>query len=704
MSARVGIDIGGTFTDVVLAAAGSTGISVTKVPADPGAPQAALLAGIQKILEETGVAPDQLGLVLHSTTLATNAVIESKSVEKLGLIVTRGFRDVLEIARQTVPGGFGAILFWEKPAPLVPLELVAEVTERMRADGTVRQPLDEENVREIAREYREQDIAHVGVSLLHAYANGAHEQRIAEIFAAEHPGCRLSLSSRVYPEFREYERTVITLLNAYLVPVMSRYLEAAEGELRNNGVDAPLLIMQSNGGMASAEQVAEAPVYSVLSGPAAGVVASAYAAQQAEQPNLITLDVGGTSTDIGVVTDGRARMTTDATVGERTVNVPMVDVNAIGAGGGSIAWIGPGSSLKVGPHSAGADPGPACYGHGGMEATVTDANLVLGRIPDTLIGGGMTLDRARAESAIADIGRRIGLDPLATAWGIAEIAAENMCHGIREMTVRRGHDPRDFALFAYGGAGPMYAARIAQLLEISTVIVPRFPGVHAALGLLISDLRQDRVVTCHQASSALNLDQVREAYRDLEQDIHASFDRHRLLEGGVSLNRAADFRYAGQGYEVTVDLPAGDLSEDILQEAVAGFHTAHRLQFGYHYDDADVELVNLRASGIQELPSLHMPPVATGNGAVENARTGTRDVCFDAAGDFRETPIFERSHLFAGDEIDGPAVIEQSDSTTVVHPGQHARIDTFGNITISLAPIRVDAAGLGAASGKDHRS
>ena len=250
----------------------------------------------------------------------------------------------------------------------------------------------------------------------------------------------------------------------------------------------------------------------------------------------------------------------------------------------------------------------------------------------------------------------------------------------------------------------MYAARIAQLLEISTVIVPRFPGVHAALGLLISDLRQDRVVTCHQASSALNLDQVREAYRDLEQDIHASFDRHRLLEGGVSLNRAADFRYAGQGYEVTVDLPAGDLSEDILQEAVAGFHTAHRLQFGYHYDDADVELVNLRASGIQELPSLHMPPVATGNGDVENACTGTRDVCFDAAGDFRETPIFERSHLFAGDEIDGPAVIEQSDSTIVVHPGQHARIDTFGNITISLAPIRVDAAGLGAASGKDHRS
>ena len=346
----------------------------------------------------------------------------------------------------------------------------------------------------------------------------------------------------MYPEFREYERTVITLLNAYLVPVMSRYLEAAEDALRSNGVDAPLLIMQSNGGMASAEQVAEAPVYSVLSGPAAGVVASAYTAQQSEQPNLITLDVGGTSTDIGVVTDGRARMTTTATVGERPVNVPMVDVNAIGAGGGSIAWIGPGPSLKVGPHSAGADPGPACYDHGGTDATVTDANLVLGRIPDTLIGGGMALDRARAESAIAEIGRRIGLDPLATAWGIAEIAAENMCHGIREMTVRRGHDPRDFALFAYGGAGPMYATRIAQLLEISTVIVPRFPGVHAALGLLVSDLRQDRVVSCHQDTGALNLDQVREAYRDLEQDIHASFERHGLLDGGVSLNRAADFR------------------------------------------------------------------------------------------------------------------------------------------------------------------
>ena len=398
-------------------------------------------------------------------------------------------------------------------------------------------------------------------------------------------------------------------------------------------------------------------VYSVLSGPAAGVVASAYTAQQSEQPNLITLDVGGTSTDIGVVTDGRARMTTEAMVGQRPVNVPMVDVNAIGAGGGSIAWIGPGPSLKVGPHSAGADPGPACYDHGGTDATVTDANLVLGRIPDTLIGGGMALDRARADSAIADIGRRIGLDPLATAWGIAEIAAENMCHGIREMTVRRGHDPRDFALFAYGGAGPMYAARIAQLLEISTVIVPRFPGVHAALGLLVSDLRQDRVVTCHQDAGALNLDQVRKAYQDLEQDIHASFERHGLLEGGVSLNRAADFRYAGQGYEVTVELPTGDLSGDILQAAVAGFHTAHRVQFGYHYDDAVVELVNVRASGIQELPPLHMPPVAAGNGAVEDARTGTRNVCFDASGAFRETPIFERSRLSAGDEIDGPAVI-----------------------------------------------
>ena len=519
---------------------------------------------------------------------------------------------------------------------------------------------------------------------MHAYANGAHEQRIAEIFAEEHPDCRLSLSSRVYPEFREYERTVITLLNAYLVPAMSLYLEAAGDVLRENRIDAPLLIMQSNGGMASAEQVAEAPVYAVLSGPAAGVVASAYAARQSGEPNLITLDVGGTSTDIGVVTEGRARMTTHATVGERPVNVPMVDVNAIGAGGGSIAWIAPGPSLKVGPQSAGADPGPAAYAQGGEAATVTDANLILGRIPETLIGGDMSLDRKCAETAIEAVGRQIGMGPLETAWGIVEIATENMCHGIREVTIRRGHDPRDFALYAFGGAGPMFATRIAQLLEISTVIVPRFPGVHAALGLLVSDLRQDRVVTCHQDTTALNLDQVGQAYGELEQDIRTSFERHGSMAGSVSLNLAADFRYVGQGYEVTVDLPPGKPTHDAIQETVARFHTAHRAQFGYHYEDSAVELVNLRATGVQELAPLHLPTLEPGTGDIDAARSGMRAVCFDPTGVFRETPVFGRSRLHADDEIDGPAVIEQPDSTTVILPDQHARIDRFGNITIRL--------------------
>ena len=685
MSARIGIDIGGTFTDVVLASDESEGISVTKVPADPGAPEVALLAGIRKTLSETGLSPSELSQVLHSTTLATNAVIESKSVEKLGLVVTQGFRDVLEIARQTVPGGFGAILFWEKPEPLVPLELVREVTERMRSDGSVRQPLDEDEVREIAQDYRRRDIAHVGVCLLHAYANGSHETRVAEIFAEVHPACRLSLSSRVYPEFREYERTVITLLNAYLVPAMSHYLGVAGEMLKEDRIEAPLLIMQSNGGMASAEQVAEAPVYSVLSGPAAGVVASAHTARETGQSHLITLDVGGTSTDIGVVIDGHVRKTTNAIVGERPVNVPMVDVNAIGAGGGSIAWIAPGPSLKVGPQSAGAEPGPACYAQGGEAATVTDANLVLGRIPDTLIGGDMSLDQACAGKAIEDVGRQIGMDPLATAWGIAEIAAENMCHGIREVTVRRGHDPRDFALFAYGGAGPMYATRIAQLLEISTVIVPRFPGVHAALGLLVSDLRQDRVVTCHQDTTDLNLNRVLAGYTDLEQQIRTSFERQGGPGGCVDLHRAADFRYVGQGYEVTVDLPTGKLSGDVVGRAVAAFHAAHRGQFGYHYEDAAVEMVNLRVTGVQELPPLRVAALEPGSGNADAARTGTRDVCFNANGTFRPTPVFERSRLHPGDEIDGSAVIEQIDSTTVIHPDQHAQIDTFGNITIRLA-------------------
>ena len=671
--------MGGTFVDVVLAEPDGR-MTVRKTPTNYTDPSEGLIKGLGMVLDAREFTATDLAMVLHGTTLATNAVIEQKHDASLGLIVSRGFRDVLEIARQTVPGGFGSILNWNKPDRIVPLELIYQVTERVGADGGVSKDLDEDEVRSVAHSFRAQGIKHVGVSLLHSYANSAHEERIEQIFAEEYPECKLARSSAVYPEFREYERTVLTLINAFLLGPMSRYLENTEGKLKAAGVEAPFLVMQSNGGVASAEQVDERPVYAVLSGPAGGVTASAHIANLTGSKNLITVDIGGTSTDIGLVVDGKVKMTTTAKVGDYPIALPMVDVNAIGSGGGSLAWLAPGNSLKVGPKSAGSEPGPACYGRGGTGATTTDANLLMGRVGTTLANGEVILDKQLAEEALARVGKPLGLTALEAASGIIEIASENMCHGVREVTVRRGQDPRDFKIMAYGGAGPLFAGQIAKLLGVKETIIPPIPGAHSAMGLLFSSLRQDRVITCRQIQGNLDLEELNHALKKLVSRVHASFEPQGAKPEEIELTASVDIRYLGQGNELSIEMQGDVFTPEVAGNLFSKFHDEHNQLFRFKYDDQPVEIVSLRMTGLRRISASELQGPTTGTADSSHAKIGDREVYFDAR--FVETPIYDREKLLANNEISGPAIVNQLDTTIVIHPGQLARTDEFGNLII----------------------
>jgi len=682
---RIGIDTGGTFTDIVSVDSASGAMRVTKVASTPANPAVGLVRGVRAILAEAGASADDVAGLAHGTTVATNALLQGQ-ISALGLIVTEGFRHILEIARQSVPEGYGNSYFWVKPERIVPLHDVREVGGRLNFRGEELRPLDEASVREAVRAFRRNGIRAVGVCLMHSYANPAHERRVGEIFAQDYPECTLSLSCAVLPEYREYERAVTTLVDAFVKPYMVRYLDRVHDALGADLKERPFLVMQSSGGVASAEQVVRKPITTALSGPAAGALGSAVIAELAGFPDLVTLDAGGTSTDLCLIEGAKPHITNGGAVGAFPVRIPMIDIKTIGTGGGSIAWLSREGHLKVGPRSAGADPGPMCYPNGGDEPTITDANLVLGRIPPALIGGGIALDAARARAGLAALAQRLpgSLTAEQLAHGIIEIANWSQANAIRQMTIQRGIDPRAFALLSFGGAGPAQSPAVMDLLGMKACIVPPNPGNLSAFGLLAVDWRTDHIVTKVVHQDAIDLAVVAALYADLEQQAAATLARDGIDPARIRTVREADVRYAGQSMEVRVAAPAGRIDQTFLAELVRAFHAAHLRTFGYNYEGKQqVELVNFCVSGFGLIERPDIPKLGARAGVVP-ARKSVRPVYFDGA--FRDTPIYDRAVLPPGFRLAGPAVIEEFGSTTVVFPGQEVVVDPHGILVVRPAP------------------
>jgi N-methylhydantoinase A len=658
---------------------------VTKVASTPANPAIGLVRGVNAIMRDVGASVADLAGLAHGTTVATNALLQGE-IDSLGLIVTEGFRHILEIARQAVPDGYGNSYFWVKPDRIVPLHLVREVGGRLNYRGEELRPLDDDNVRQAACFFRARRVRAIGICLIHAYANPAHERRVADIIHDIYPGATISLSSDVLPEYREYERTVTTLVDAFVKPYMERYLKRVHEALGPALRDTPFLVMQSNGGVASAEQVVRKPITTALSGPAAGALGSAVIAEIAGFDDVITLDAGGTSTDLCLIEGGRPHITNGGAVGPFPVRIPMIDIKTIGTGGGSIAWVSREQSLKVGPRSAGAEPGPMCYPSGGEEPTITDANLVLGRIPPTLIGGGISLNVDRARAGLAALATKLpgAMSAEKLAHGIIEIANWHQANAIRQMTIQRGIDPRAFALLSFGGAGPAQSPAVAELLGMQACIVPPNPGNLSAFGLLAVDWRADQMVTRVMHEDDVDLVGIASAYKTLEQEATETLRRDGIAADRIRIVREADVRYVGQSMEVRVQAPGGPVDLEFLAGLFTAFHAAHDRTFGYHYSGQQkVELVNLRVSGFGLIDRPQVPRLAEGGTVL--ARKSMRPVYFGGA--FQDTAIYERASLSAACRVRGPAVIEEFGSTTVVFPGQTLSVDQHGVLIIRCGMV-----------------
>ncbi len=686
---RLALDTGGTFTDVVAFDEDTGAVHTTKTPTTPKDPSLGFMAGVHKIAQQAGFRLDDglIAGVSHGTTVATNALLsEPGSFPGLGLIVTRGFRHLLEIARQSVPQGYGNSYFWVKPERIVPLHLVREVAERIDVRGDVLTPLDLEDAAAAAAWFRDRGIDCIGVCFLHAYARGDHEQRMRQALARVHPNASVSISSEVLPEYREYERAVTTLVDAFVKPRVSRYVTQIETRLHAElGPATPFYIMKSNGGVVSAREVASSPISTLLSGPAAGALGAALLADAAGFPKVLTLDGGGTSTDVAVVEDGLPHLTTEGRVGRFPVKVPMTDIVTVGAGGGSIARRAPDGRLRVGPESAGADPGPMCYDRGGSEPTVTDATLVLGRVPPHLLGGEIPLDPALAHHGVAELAAAIGLDLHRTAAGVLEIAAWSQANAVRQVTVKRGLDIRDYVLVAFGGSGPLQAGKLVDILDLQAALVPPDPGNVSAFGLLTVDVKNDYVGTAVQRDDVLDLVLLNATYARLESQARAALAAEGFASDQMQVVRSVDMRYFGQAWEVRVEVPDGDLDRSRADLVVGRFHAVHQQTYGYSYvasPDQRIEWVNARVMGVGPIrrPAIQ-PRGRTLMGGIERACTGRRQVYFDQA--FVDTPIFHRQHLQPGDSIDGPAIVEEFGSTTVIFPGLQARVDDYANLILT---------------------
>jgi N-methylhydantoinase A len=661
----VAVDIGGTFTDVTLADRASGRLWRAKIPSTPSDPSEAFLAGVMLVLADAGARPDAVGRVLHGTTVATNLILEGKAA-RTALVTTSGFRHVLEIGRQDIPR-HANLFTWVKPQRPVPPARVLEVTERVGPGGVVLVPLEEASVHEAAATLRRLDVQAVAVCLLHSFAYPAHERRVAAMLRDALPEVAVTASVDVLPVVREYERSLATIMNAGVMPAVATYVHRLQRRLTDADIAAPLLLMQSNGGVAGAATIGKAPVLTVLSGPAAGVVGARDAASACGIGDIVTVDIGGTSADICLLRGGQIRLTQHGRIGDWPLPLPMVDMVTIGAGGGSIARLSDGA-LTVGPASAGAMPGPACYGAGGEQPTVTDAHLVLGHLPASLLGGRMTLDASLAAQAIqAHVGEPLGLSLHEAARGILAIADSNMVGAIRVVSVERGHDPRDFTLVPFGGAGPLHGCALADLLGATQVLVPFSPGVLCAEGLLAAALKSEFSRTLPRPDAWDAADAV---FAALEEEARVWFAAERVTPGDGKTTRVALLRYQGQGAELAITWPGG------VEAARTAFAVAHQALNGFTLDAA-VELVTLRVEAESSVPPPLRPALPHGAGAAPIGR----QVVHDAAGS-TEAMVYDRARLGVGDRFSGPAIVTQLDATTVVARGWQAEILATGALML----------------------
>ena len=672
------MDVGGTFTDLVVTIDGENRTILHKVPSTPERPDRAIIDGVREVLASRGLAAADVSRLAHGTTVGTNALIQRRG-GKVALVTSEGFRDLLEIGRQTRPRVYDIHL--DHPKPLVERALRLEVPERRLADGTVHRALDEARLRELADIIIRERADCVVVCFLHSYAWPEHERQAAAILADALPdSIRVIASSSVYPEFREFERFSTAVLNGALLTTMGTYLDRLTEEVSSLGIGTEAKISQSAGGLMSVDMARRLPVRASLSGPAAGVLGAARRAETAGFRDIVTLDVGGTSADVSLLRDAQPTEVHERTLAGFPLRLPALDVNAVGAGGGSIAWIDQDGLLKVGPRSAGAVPGPACYAAGGNEATVTDANVVLGRLNDrALLDGRMPIDRSLALQAVEHLAQGLALDVEETALGILRVACATMVKAIRSISVERGLNPAEFALFVYGGAGPLHAVDVARELEVGTIIVPPDPGILCADGALASGLRNDFVRTLLVPLEPEAVADANDARAAIAAAADAWFEREAIPGPGRSLEWSADLRYLGQNYEIQVPWNGTRFDRRAFAELADTFHAAHERQYGFASAAETIQLVNVKAKAVGALP---VPPILRLEAGPDADPCGERETVFEP-GRRRTSPVYRRRDLAPGQTVHGPAIVEQLDTTVIVFPGDRMRVDAWGNVVIA---------------------
>ncbi|HYM18567.1 MAG TPA: hydantoinase/oxoprolinase family protein [Micropepsaceae bacterium] len=677
---RLTVDTGGTFSDFVYLDEETDEISVAKLPSTPDDPSRAILSGVEVLLGK-GVKSADIGYFCHGTTVGTNALLEGKGV-RTGLLVTKGFRGIYEVAEQCRP--YGAPIFdimYDRPAMLVPESLTEEANERVSASGEILRPLDEEALRRNLRELKDAELKSMAVCFLFSFLEPRHERRARAIIADELPQVSVSLSSDIVPQIREYYRLSTTVINAYLQPILAHYIDNLNSRLVKAGVTTrQKYIMQSNGGMSTFAASAKKAVATVLSGPAGGVTASVQTARATGIGNLITFDMGGTSCDVALIKNGAASVSNRGKIEGRDISLPMIDINTVSAGGGTLARVDRFGVLEVGPHSAGAVPGPACYGRDGQEPTITDCNVVLGYLgEDNFLGGKMKLDAATAYRVVEkEIANPLKMTVADAAEGIVRIIDVKMQEAIKAISTMRGHDLRDFHLLAFGGAGPLHAGRIAAELGMAGVIVPLYPGVYSAMGLLMSDVKHDYIKSRLSPLSATKEGDIEKAFRELETEAKAELHDEGFSNNEIAMERALDLRYAGQGYEVTIPYAPGTPSNQVR----ASFDKQHEQMFGHTAPDEPVEIVSYRVRGIGRVPPVNLKIYAPSGLKLKDALRETRRARF--GGKTLDCPVYQRERLDVGMCLEGPAIIDQLDATTVIPIGQSARVDEFKNLLITM--------------------
>jgi N-methylhydantoinase A len=686
MGYRIGIDIGGTFTDFCLIEEGTGRIQVLKTPSIPERPEQAILNGLTQLLDERAFAPDEISYFIHGTTLAVNTIIQ-RSGAATALLVTRGFRDILRIARQRIPDLFN--FFTEMPAPLVPRALVFEIEERTAASGEIVTPLNEDAVARSVRAATEQGVDSIAICFLHSYRNGSNEKRAQAIVEQVAPELYTSASYHIWPQMREYERALVTVMNAYVGKKMRRYWTGLEGGIQGLGIDARILSTKSNGGVTNIREATERPVETLLSGPASGVIGAAGVGRAAGIANLITFDMGGTSADVAVI-EGEARHSTESMVGDFPIIMPAVDVTSIGAGGGSIVWTDRSGVLKVGPRSAGAKPGPACYGLGGEDATVTDAYVCLGIIdPKQFLGGVVAIDPSLAERAVARIGQVLGLSTHETAESILKVATSQMYAALVPLLARKGVSYEDFALLAFGGAGPTHGFLLAREVGIGRVLVPLHPGILCAAGSMWADFKRDFVRTLHKrlrAGSGVEImAEVRADLEELTREGRSWLDEQGVPFVSSRVDWTADMRFLGQSFELTIAL-GPDVLDDLTGTALCrAFHAHYARIYGFTDETADLEILDVRATAVGDTPKPRLETLARESPG-QPAPERERKVFLD--GRNWKARVLKRDALASGTSFDGPAIVEQYDTTVFVPPGFHVTTDRFGNLIAELDRAR----------------